>query len=289
MDWRDVPSLAALRAFEAAARNASLSAAARELNVTHAAVAQHVRTVEAHLGVSLLVREGRQMALTDQGRALAMSLADGFGQIIAGVRAVTKDDEARPLVISVTPSFAENWLMPRLAQFWTAHPEISLSITPDTRLVDLQRDRFDMAIRYGDGNWPGLEVQHLTPAGLAVVATPALLEGCEKPTLDDVAKLPWLFEVIDGEYRKWTTEQGLDLSQCQINEVATLGMLLSAVRAGAGVSAVPSALVRDDIASGRLLAIAEADESGLDYYLVHRRGVVPDRLKTFKKWLLQCD
>ena len=129
MNWRNIPSLAALRAFEVAARTGSYSAAAQELNVTHAAVAQHVRTVEAHLDKALMIRNGRGMAPTEIGAALAATLSAGFGQIIEGVKQATDDIEARPLAVSVTPSFAENWLMPRLTRFWAAHPGFSLSVT----------------------------------------------------------------------------------------------------------------------------------------------------------------
>ena len=134
MDWRDIPSLPALRAFEAAARAGSFSAAARELNVTHAAIAQHVRAIESQLGTSLLIRSGKKMALTEAGTRLAQELSSGFGQIIAGVREAAFDAAGSPLKVTVTPSFADNWLMPRLCSFWERHPEITLSITPDNNV-----------------------------------------------------------------------------------------------------------------------------------------------------------
>ena len=174
MNWRDVPSLAALRAFNAAARAGSFSQAARELNVTHAAIAQHVRAVEAELGMSLLVRQGRGVVLTEAGARLADSLADGFGQIIAGVKAVRADVDSRPLSITATHNFVESLLMPRISQFWAKHPEIALSIVPSNKLVDLRRDGFDLGIRYGDGQWPGLETTHLLAADYTVVAAPGV-------------------------------------------------------------------------------------------------------------------
>ena len=117
MNWRDLPSLAALRAFEVAARTGSYSAAAQELNVTHAAIAQHVRAVEAHLDTVLMVRDGRAMAPTEVGATLAAELSAGFRQIVEAVEAINADIEARPISVSVTPSFADNWLMPRLTRF----------------------------------------------------------------------------------------------------------------------------------------------------------------------------
>lgn len=288
MKWRDIPSLAALRAFEAAARAGSFSAAAQELNVTHAAIAQHVRAVEASLGASLLVREGRGMALTDAGARLAATLTDGFGQIIAGVRAIREDAEARPLSISVTPTFAENWLMPRFSDFWAKHPGFDLSITPSIDVVDLRRDGYDMAVRYGDGDWPGVESTHLISADYTVVAAPSLLAGRKVTQFSDLYDLPWLFETIHREPRLWAEASGLDPARCQIRELATLTMLLSVVRAGAGVTVVASALVSDDLKAGRLVALMQETRDRTGYYIVHAPGVLPDRVKTLKNWLLQA-
>ena len=286
MDWRDIPSLAALRAFEAAARARSFSEAARELNVTHAAIAQHVRAIEAQLGTSLLVRAGRGVALTDAGHRLATALGDGFGMIAGGVRAVAAEAADRPVAITVTPSFAENWLMPRLAGFWAAHPGLGLSINPGMEVVDLRRDGFDMAIRYGMGDWPGLEATRLVEADFTVVAAPSLLQGRKAGSIADVQDLPWLFEIVHREARRWVTASGLDMACCQANEVATLSMLLSAVRAGGGVSVVSSALVADDIASGKLVAVLSEKRDKLGYYIAHPPGQLSARAAIFKKWLL---
>ena len=194
MDWRDIPSLAALRAFEAAARTGSLTKAASELNVTHAAIAQHVRTVEDTVGAPLLTRAGRGMALTDKGAQLAAPLSDSIAQIIAAVRQVSNEAQNAPLAVTVTPSFAENWLMPRLGAFWAMHPEITLSVTPSNAIVDLRRDGYDMAIRYGMGKWPGLDASFLVSGDFIVVAAPSLLGDRKACTVADLQDFPWLFE-----------------------------------------------------------------------------------------------
>ncbi|MFQ1701453.1 LysR family transcriptional regulator [Loktanella agnita] len=286
MDWRDIPSLAALRAVEAAARCRSFSKAAEELNVTHAAIAQHLRAIEAQLGAALMRREGRGMVLTDTGRQLGGSLSEGFGIIASGVRAVAAEVADRPLSISVTPSFAENWLMPRLAGFWATHPGLGLSINPSTGVVDLRRDGFDLAIRYGQGDWLGVQATRLADADFTVIAAPSLLQGRKAQSLADVSDLPWLFELVHGEARQWVTEAGLNIADCQMNEVATLSMLLSAVRAGGGVSVASSALVADDIAAGRLVAVVSERREGLAYYIVHPPDRLTDPARIFKKWLL---
>ncbi len=289
MNWRDIPSLAALRAFEVAARTGSYSAAAQELNVTHAAIAQHVRTIEAHLDTVLMVRDGRGMTPTETGAALATELTAGFAQIVNGVKAATADIEARPLTISVTPSFAENWLMPRLTRFWAEHPGFSLSISPSMELVDLRRDGFDLAIRYGQGDWPGVEATHLVAANYTVVAAPSLLNGRKVKQLSDLYDLPWLFQTADREAQKWVEDSGLDMACCQANVVATGSMLLSGVRAGGGVAVVAGALIEDDLATGRLVALMQHQRERFGYYIIHSPGVLSARVKTLKSWLLRCD
>ena len=285
MDWRDIPSLAALRAFEAAARHGSLTAAARELNVTHAAIAQHVRTVEAHLETALLVRQGRGMALTDAGAALAADLADGFGRIVSGVRAVTAAAEGRPLSVTVTTTFAESWLMPRLAGFWAAHPDVPLSITPGNAVSDLRRDGFDLGIRYGRGSWPGLTAEFLVSADYRIVAAPALIAGRATGSLDAVADLPWLFETVHREPRRWAEANGLDLSRVRSEVFATLGMVLAAVRGGAGVSILSHAIVEDDIHAGRLVSILDVGDTGLGYHIVRGPGPMSPAARAFVAWL----
>lgn len=289
MNWREIPSLASLRAFEVAARTGSYSAAAQELNVTHAAIAQHVRTVETHLDSVLMVRDGRGMVPTETGAALATELSAGFRQIVAGVQAASQDVAERPLAISVTPSFAENWLMPRLTRFWAAYPGFSLSVHPSMELVDLRRDGFDLAIRYGRGSWPGVEATHLVPANYTVAATPSLVAGRTVRGFDDLYDLPWLFQTDGREAQKWVEESGLDLACCQAHVVATGSMLLSGLRAGGGVGVIAGALIEDDIATGRLVALMQHQIEGLGYYIVHPPGALSERVKTLKSWLLFCD
>lgn len=287
MDWRDIPSLPALRAFEAAARAGSFSAAARELNVTHAAIAQHVRALETHLGTSLLNRDGKRMALTDAGKRLAADLSAGFMQIIQGVRKLTDDAADSPLKLTLTPSFADNWLMPRLSKFWEKHPDITLSITPENNVVDMRRDGYDIAIRYGMGAWQGLESTFLVSGDYVIVSAPSLLGNRKPKSFDDLQDVPWLFEQVHKEHRKWAIESGLNLACCQLKELANLNMVLAAVRAGAGMSVVARALVVDDLKSGRLIAINEEKREGLGYYVTTLPGVPSAKVKAFRSWILK--
>lgn len=284
MDWRDIPSLSALRGFEAAARLRSLSAAARALNVTHAAVAQHVRALEDRFGCTLLERDGRGMRPTREGAILARGLTEGFGIIAASVRDLTRSED-RPLRIALTPSFAENWLMPVIGGFWSAHPEIRLELIPGYDLVDLRAEGIDLAIRYGRGGWPGTDPVPLVAAGHVAVSTPETVGDRKIGCLADLADRHWLLEKQRPEEKLWAEEQGLDLSRVRLTEFDTNTMLLQAVRGGAGVSIVPEAIVARDLAEGRLVGLCRAPGVGLAYHLIRRPGPSPRTLETFVRWL----
>lgn len=286
MDWRNIPSLPALRGFEAAVRTGSFSAAARELNVTHAAVAQHVRSLEAHLGQSLLVREGRQMVPSAAGLRLAKDLQEGFAQIIKGVRDISDDADASPLQVTVTPNFAENWLMPRLMSFWSDYPDIRLSITPSNTVVDLRRDGFDLAIRFGEGKWPGTESAFLIHGDYCIVVHRDLIEGKVPTRMSELYHLPWLFSSSAPDYRAWALQAGLDSSKIKEHDIATTSMVSAAVRSGAGAAVMIHAMVKDDIASGKLVLVEQSAPSELGYYIVSPKGVMTSKVKTFRKWLL---
>ena len=212
MDWRDVPSLQALRGFEAAARHGSLSAAARELNVTHAAIAQHVRRLEAHFGCALMMREGAGMRVSPEGQALADALVEGFGIVGAAATALLRRHEDRPLRIALTPSLAANWLMPRIGKLWAEHPGLELELIPSPDVVDLRAQNYDMALRYGRGPWTGVVCERLLDAAHAVVATPGLIA---RPitTLSDLAGYDPLTEANNADDLLWAEQNGLEIDR----------------------------------------------------------------------------
>jgi LysR family glycine cleavage system transcriptional activator len=266
----------------------SYSAAAGSLNVTHAAVAQHVRTLETHFGRPLVTRQGQKMVPTEDGEILAQSLSAGFDEISKGVRQLLDAGKVRPLAVTTTPSFAENWLMPRLGAFWCDHPEIDVSISPSGNIVDLRKDGFDLAIRYGFGDWPGLESEYLASAGHVVVGHPDLLKGRQTDRLTDLADLPWIVIAARPEQIVWAKEHNLDLNAGKLSVFATNGLALSATRAGLGVSIQSYALVENDLSEGRLACAFEENVEGLGYYILTQPDIVSQPLRTFIKWLRCC-
>lgn len=285
MNWSRIPSLAALRAFEATARGQSFSKAARALNVTHAAIAQHVRSLEAEFGEALVVRQGRGLALSPAGQQLAEALSAGFETIAEGVEDLRRQSEDRPLNVSVTPSFASHWLMPQIGEFWASHPEVTLNINPSTDLVDMRRDGYDLAIRYGDGNWPGLEVELLTDGDFWVVAHPDLLEGRTTSCLSDVQDLPWFMESFMLERSALIAQEGVSMDTLNLTLLNTGDLVMSATLAGLGVTVQPRSLVEREIETGSLVRICALKQETLGYYIVTVPGRSPRGTGVFAKWL----
>ncbi|CTQ48290.1 LysR family transcriptional regulator [Jannaschia donghaensis] len=285
MNWADLPSLPALRAFETAARLGGFSPAARELNVTPAAIAQHVRTVEAHLETALVQRDGRGIAVTDAGLRLADGLSQGFAAIADAVDQLRADQAIRPLSLAVTPGFAAEWLMPRLGDFWMRHPDIQVNILPDVGLADLRSDGVDMAIRWGDGAWPGVNSELLTEGDFWVVAHPRLLGGRKVGTLEEVRHLPWLLEHYVLERRDLLAQAGLNPDDLTVKVMATNALSLAGALNGLGVAVMSRPVVEREVAAGNLVRICDLTEAPLGYHMVTLPGRRSERLRILRKWL----
>jgi LysR family glycine cleavage system transcriptional activator len=285
MDWKDFPPLTQLRAFEAAARLQGFSQAARELNVTHAAVAQQVRALEERLGCELIYREGRGLKLTAKGEKLAQALSDGFGMIGRSLGELAAETGAGPLRLTMTPAFATQWLMPRLGEFWTKHPEIPLLLHPEQRLMDLRREGIDLGIRFGTGKWPGVEAEFLTSAEHVIVAAPELLEGRKKLTHEEMSAMPWVIEQDWPEAMVWLRERGLQPDAMAITWMPNQDLALAAARQGLGLHVEAAALVEQDVEEGNLIDLGRLREDSLAYYMVTKPGPKRPELRTFIRWI----
>lgn len=285
IDWRAFPSLTSLRAFEATARLQSFSQAARDLNVTHAAISQQVRALEEHLGRELIFRAGRGLTLTVEGVKLAQAVAEGFRVIELAVADLRTVEPGSPLRVTMTPAFAAQWLMPRLREFWAAHPDVPLMLHPEKRVVDLRREGLEVGIRFGNGDWPGVESEYLTSANYIIVAAPSLLAGRKTLSLDEIAAMPWVVEPDWPEAFAWLKSFGLRPEALDITYIPTEELALSAARQGYGLHIEAAALVQHDLDVGDLVEVGKVDDQSLAYYVVTRPGPKRAELKTFIKWL----
>jgi LysR family transcriptional regulator, glycine cleavage system transcriptional activator len=285
MDWRQLPPLSALRAFSAFAQAGSVVAAGEALGVSHAAVSQQLRSLEAHLDVALLERSGRGLVLTAKGEVLATALHAGFAAMIGAVQEITGARDGRPLHISTTPTFAASWLMPRLPKFRALHPQVNLMLDPTPEVTQLSPDGIDVAIRYGRGPWPGLENEMLIRSPLAVVAAPKLVGEGALPGVEALGDLPWLEEFGTSESTQWLVRHGVaDGIRGGLIQVPG-NLVLAGALDGQGVAVVVREFVDRDIEAGRLrvLHVEEGGEAG--YHLVTRPGVMRPALKDFVRWI----
>jgi LysR family glycine cleavage system transcriptional activator len=283
---RRLPPLQTLRAFEAAARHLNFTRAAEELNLTHGAISHQVAALESQLGRKLFKREGRGMVLDPTGVELANRLRehfDGIGAALAAVRA--KPDDAT-LVVSVLPSFAAHWLLPRLADFVDRHPGIALHLQTSVGLADFQSDGVMLAIRYGQGRWPGLAAEQLHDETLFPVAAPSL----KKPrSIDGLREVPALVDV-NHPWALWLDAVGKpDLKLRIASTYSDSGLMLDAATRGLGVALARSTIAQRALDDGRLVRwFAREAMSPRRYYLVHPPALANDaRVAAFKRWMVE--
>ncbi|WP_324753824.1 LysR family transcriptional regulator [Roseovarius sp. Pro17] len=284
MDWHALPPLTALRAFAALAQTGSASGAGTALNVSHAAISQQVKTLEAHMGLSLVRREGRGLALTPEGQQLAEALGEGFGLIAQRAAALTGADAQRPLQISTTPQFAAAWLMPRLRDFQARHPGVDLMVHPSPQRANPAPGGVDIAIRFGLGTWDGLESELLVSTDIVVTAAPALVGDRCFETREELREYPWLAELDHNPASDWMFRAGLDeMRGTSVTQVPG-NLMLDGARAGHGIAVMTSSSVEADVAAGRLrILFRDAGETG--YFIVTRPGVMRPQAKAFLRWL----
>ncbi len=289
-----LPSLNALRAFEAAARHMSFTRAARELSVTQTAISHQVKLLETELGIVLFRRSPRRLALTAAGRAWALELSSVFSRLEAiNSRLRQRDRAERPAVsVSVIPSFGSRWLVPRLGKFLERHPEIDIRISASEKLVDFGTEPIDVGIRYGSGRYPGLKVEKLADDFWIVVAAPALIarHGLRDPR--DLEQLVLLYDDDRGPWRRWLLSQKIrTLRGARYTQLTDSSMLVEAAVRGQGVALARWSLAADDLAAGKLQAPFQKVPplpTGLTYYLVApAENLRRPEVALFRKWIHQ--
>ena len=287
-----LPPLNALRAFEATARLSTLAAAAAELNVTPSAISHQIRALEATLGTRLFRRANRRLSLTKDGHALLPGLTDGFRRLTAAVAEVEVNQREGVLTISMLSTMAMRWFMPRLPRFQTECPEIEVRISTTPRIVDLEREDVDFALRHGEGDWPGLKADPLFQLETMPVCSPDLpRDGTPLKTPQDLDGQIFLHSLArPNDWQSWLASVGADkVKPNRELTFDTTDFALAAAIRGLGVAIADRHIVRDDIDSGRLIAPFDATEhhdSG--YYLVYPedRANQP-KSNAFRQWLLR--
>jgi LysR family glycine cleavage system transcriptional activator len=269
-----LPPLSALRAFESVGRHLSISGAARELHLTHGAVSHQIKNLEAQLDVQLIARQGRGIVLTSAGAAFADKLRAALAQLASVVAEVSANQAKAPLRISALPSLAARWLLPRLPRFQALHPGVEVHLQTTSELIELGRDGFELALRYGAGAWRGATAEKLMEEEIIPVCSPAYCAG-QPPHTPAGMLAGALLRDTHVQWARWFAAMGLDVAEPANTFVYTdSGLLVQAAVAGQGVALVREVLARDDLAAGRLIRLPGAAlPAGQAYYAVHAADV----------------
>jgi LysR family glycine cleavage system transcriptional activator len=288
---RNLPPLNALRAFEASARLNSMQRAARELNVTPSAVSQQVQNLEQWIGFPLLERRARQVQANAEGRAYLAAISAALDQIAAATEELSAGRVPRSICITCTPGFAVQWLVPRLQQFQDLHPDIDVRIDASTRMLDLKVEQVDLAVRHGNGRYPGLVSEKLIDDDLVPVASPRLLAGkgrVKKPA--DLLQHRLLHIETRDDWRLWFAAQGIEIDWKRGPLLIDTAIGVQAAVAGKGAILVRRSLIGDELAAGRLIApLPQGLPKGVAYHLVYLpESMAQPAVRAFRAWLLEA-
>lgn len=292
--------LNALKAFEAAARHQSFSAAGNELNVSSAAVGQLVRGLEEWLGVPLFTRtaSGRQRIVpTEAALAALPDIRAGFDRLSLGMARLKESSTKNTLKLTVSPAFASKWLLPRIERFSAQDPDTDLLLDTNQRLADFVAQGIDLGVRYGAGHWPGLVAEKLMEEAVFPVCSPALLKKLHIHQPADLLEHTLIHDMTGDSnagyvtWESWFQQAGVSRAPVKRgHRINNSAAVLQAAVDGQGIALARSVMACDDVTSGRLVRLLPELEvlSPLSYYAVYREDCTSKpRLMSFLAWLRQ--
>ena len=269
-----LPPLDGLRAMLVSGETGSFTLAAEVLGLTHGAVSRRVAAVEAWLGVAVFERHGRGVRLTPAGQRFTRQVRQAL-EALEQTSERWRPGRGRSTVrLSVVPSFAKLWLIPRLAGLLEVLPDIRIELTADHRTVDLAADEADLVIRYGSGEWPGLQARHLFSESLLPAGAPGVVERLGRAPDDEaLARRPLLHDSDSSQWRAWFARGGTRYRpKPDDRRFEDYDLVLAAAEGGLGLALVRLPLAKSWLASGRLVAASSRRvENPLGHYVAHRR------------------
>ncbi|MGJ8692157.1 MAG: transcriptional regulator GcvA [Thalassotalea sp.] len=286
-----LPPLNALRAFEASARHLSFTRAADELFVTQAAVSHQIKSLEEYLGIKLFMRKNRALLLTEEGQAYFLDIKDVFNSILEATEKLLARGAKGSITLSLPPSFAIHWLVPRLNAFNLLHPDIDIRIKAIDQHDGLLTEDVDVAIYYGRGQWPKIKSDKLHTEYLIPVCSPLIFNG-PKP-LDEPADLinhTLLHDTSRRDWKRWFKQ--LDMKAVNVNHgpiFSHSSMILQAAIHGQGVALAHNILAKPDIEAGRLICpFSDVLVNKSAYYVVCRENQADvGKIAAFRQWILE--
>lgn len=291
---KTLPPLNSLRAFEAVARHLSVVKAAEELFVTHSAVSQQVKLLEDYLGMTLLDRRGGKIRVLEHATSYAAELTLAFNTMRFATEQLQSKENDHILTINLLSTFAMRWLIPRLQEFQTEFPDIEIRLSTPTHVVDFNAESIDLAIYYGDGNWPELHVDFLFDEYLVPVCSPELAKQIKTmPIASALQHYKLLY--VDAEERKnawavWLAAANLQepRSANQMHFQSSVQALAAAMN-GLGIAIAPEGFITEDLANKRLvIPFKTRVKAPASFYLVcPARYLQRKKIKAFRNWILK--
>ena len=284
---RRLPNLAALRAFEAAARHQNFTRAAQEIHLTHGAISHQVRALEEELGVQLFTRNGKRLAVTPEGERFAAVLRKSLDEIADAAAALRSASDHQRLTVSSIPSIAARWLAPRLGRFIDLYPNIELMLQSSSYLQDLTRDAIDVGIRFGTGHYPGLVVEKLMGDYYYAAASPKFNGGMLPATPAELAQMNLLRS--DEAWAPWFAAANLDLPEPAGGlRFQDSSMLVRSAVNGDGIGLVRHVVAAREVETGELTRLFDiCVKSDLSYYFACTTSASQKpQVIAFRNWLL---
>jgi len=282
--------LLALRTFVEVGQRGSMKAAAEALSVTSGAVSQQIRLLEDRIGMALFTRERSGLRLTEAGASVHPALFQAFEQMQVALQSLEEIKSRQTLTVSTVATFAASWLVPRLGRFNLRHPHIEVRVEATSAVVDMRRDRVDVALRHGLGSYPGLDVTRLMAPILVPVASSAFVAASpELMEPEDCLNFPLLHDSDRADWALWLTAHGVAKDPRAERGTAFEDdfLLIRAAEAGQGLALVPQEYAREEIAAGRLVQVMDKPwPARFAYYVVTRpEAVQRPEIKAFVEWI----
>lgn len=285
-----IPSIGELTSFVSAAQHGSFTRAADELNLTQGAVSRQIRLLESRLGVTLFERVRQRVVLTEPGKLYLSHVEKALSDLAIATREVVSCSDSTILSLAVLPTFATRWLIPRLPDFQSHHPEVTIRLTTRQRPVDFSTEPFDAAISYGSPKWPSTIAHHLMDVDVVPVCSPKLHAGRRIKTPADIATYPVLHQLSrPTRWAEWMQEAGVTLDRpLRGDSFEQFSMIAQAAVAGLGVALLPVFMLEEELATRKLEIVSDQFlPTKTSYFLIvpETRASSP-AVKLFTSWLI---
>lgn len=287
--YRRAPPLDWIRVFATAARTESFTTASEELSVTSGAVSHRIKSLEEYLGITLFLRKASGVELTDAGRRFATLVRPAIAQIEAATAEVLRRMNDQPLRMTVMPSFADLWLVPRLGSFYDRHANIPIELSADSAVLELKATGFDIGIRRGDGNYPAMEIYNLFGESIFPVATPQFLSEHPLDTPEALKNVSIIRDVNwKSDWETWLRAAGLHfIAFSHYLDFSTYTQAIDAALRGRGVVMAHDALIQEHLAEKTLVAPFDLRVAAKEqYYAVTPESIGQEpTVRAFLEWL----